>query len=297
MIRPLIFIGLLILFTFPARYGDAASLPRGISFIGFLDGHWNVYIVQEENAEPRLIKTISEPRAATFNLKKSAVAYIAADGILREVNILTGQDRILLKSNDLQTFTQPSYNKDGTKLLLVLMQNGTSADTEIVLLDIENEKEIVQLTSQPASQFEPHFISDKMIAYSSVSCVLGCGKTIQEIWQKNIITETAEQITLLNTISRQPASTPDKKWLYFSSNKTGMSHIWKVLCSGGKPHQVTEGHSFDLNPIVGEDNRLCFIRKTPSQSNLVCQAPNGKETIMDLSDDIKNIRNLEINVW
>lgn len=289
--------GLFVVFALSSQSGNAASLPKGASFIGLQNDIWNVFVVPGENASPHRVKTVSEPRSATFNVKRSVVAYIAANGALREVNISTGEDRTLLEPNGLQAFTQPAYNQDGTKLLLVLMKNGTSNDTEIGLLDLENTKKITYLTSQPGSQFEPRFSSDQMIVYSSVSCVLGCGKTIQEIWQKNIVTETAEQMTLLNALSRQPVSTPDKSWLYFSSNNSGRYHIWKIPYSGGAPQQVTEGLSIDLSPIAGEGDQVCFIRKTSVQSNLICLLPDGVETIMELPDNIENIRDLEIVAW
>lgn len=275
----------------------AASLPKGTSFIGFQDGMWNVYLVMDENSSPQMVTTVSEPRAATFSFKKNAVAYVAADGKIREVSLNNNDDRVLLEPDRKRAFAQPSYNADGSKLLLVDMKDGTSADTEIALFDRASTGGAKQVTTQPASQFEPHFCSEQSMVYSSVSCVLGCGKIIQEIWRKNITAETAEQITLMNAIARQPVPSPDGRWVYFSSNKAGNYHIWRVPFSGGNPEQVTKGNVTDVNPAVGHDNRVCFIRVLSTGSNMVCRLPGGDEDFVDLPTGIQNIRNLEISSW
>lgn len=289
--------GFLALLLFSAGFCQAASLPRGISFIGFKDGTWNLYLVREENAPVQQVKTVSEPRAATFSLKKSAVTYVAADGTIREVSLKDGEDRILLEPDKKRAFAQPSYNADGTKLLLVDMKDGTSADTEIGMYDASKTGGVKQVTSQPASQFEPRFASDQLMVYSSVSCTLGCGKIIQEIWQKNIITETAEQITLMNAIARQPVASPDGKLIYFSSNKAGSYHIWRVPMSGGNPEQLTKGSVTDVSPAVAQDGRVCFIRTAATGTSMVCRSTTGKEQVVDLPAGVQNIRNLEISVW
>lgn len=289
--------GLSALFLFTTGFCQAAALPKGTSFIGIRDGTWNVYLVQEENTPPQMVKTVSEPRAATFSLKKSAVTYVAADGKIREVNLKDGEDSVLLEQNNKRSFAQPSYNADGTRLLVVDMKDGTSADTEISVLDISKPTSVKQLTSQPASQFEPRFATGQLIVYSSVSCTLGCGSIIQEIWRKNIIRETAEQVTLMNAIARQPVASPDGKWIYFSANKAGGYHIWRVPMSGGNPEQLTKGAFTDVSPAVAQDGRVCFIRTAANGSSMVCRSTIGEEQVMELPVGVQNIRNLEISAW
>lgn len=290
-------VGLLALFFASTSLCQAASPPKGTSFIGFRDGTWNVYLVQEENTPPLLVKTVSEPRAAMFSLKKSALVYIAADGKVREIILRNNEDRVLLEPEKKRAFAQPAYDAGGTRLLLVDMKDGTSADTEIALLDTAKPTAVKTVTSQPASQFEPRFVDDQSMVYSSVSCVLGCGRIIQEIWRKNVVTDTAEQVTLLNAIARQPVTSPDGKWVYFSSNKAGSYHIWRIPLSGGEPEQVTKGNVTDGSPAVGSDNRVCFIRSVSASSNMVCRLPSGDEQVVELPVGIQNIRNLEISVW
>ncbi|MFA7061096.1 MAG: hypothetical protein WC156_09780 [Pedobacter sp.] len=277
---------------------QAASLPKGTSFIGFRDGVWNVYLVKDENSPPQSVKTVSEPRAATFSMNKSAVVYVAADGKIREVDLRSAVDRVLLESDKKRTFAQPSYNVDGTKLLMVDMKDGRSGDSKkIALFDIIKAGGVIEVTSQPTSQLEPRFATDQLILYSSVSCTLGCGKIIQEIWRKDIVTETADQVTLLNAIARQPVASSDGKWIYFSSNKAGSYHIWRVAMSGGTPEQVTKGKVTDVSPVVAHDGRVCFLRTSTNSSGMVCKLTTGEELEMDLPTGVQNIRNLEISVW
>lgn len=274
---------------------QASELPMGTSFIGYKDGSWNVYVVPNDNGLALLVETVSEPRTATFNVKKSVVTYVAADGKIREVNLADGIDRVLLEPSKERAFAQPSYSADGSRLLLVDMKDASSAETELALLDMAKDKVARPITSQPASQFEPRFVSDRQIVYSSVSCSLGCGKIIQEIWLKNLITEDAEQVTLLNAISRQPVASADGKWIYFSSNKAGNYHIWRVSVLGGAPEQITKGDVTDLSPAMAKDNRVCFVRSAPI-SKILCSIDDGEGWSIYLPEGIENLRNLEISL-
>jgi Tol biopolymer transport system component len=147
------------------------------------------------------------------------------------------------------------------------------------------------VVTQRSAQFEPYFHAPRTLYYSNVHCTIGCGKIIQEIWRKDLISGEAEQITLLNAIARQPVISG--QWLYFSSNKAGNFHIWRMSLETGRYERLTEGRVTDINPALDRQSNLYFIRHTPTGTALMQRRTDG--TLQTLPKTLENFRDLEIS--
>ena len=78
---------------------NAAQWPEGTSFVGLKNAEWQLHVVAKGENEPEYVETSSEPRTPTFHLRKGTVAYIAADGVLREQDIDKSESRAFIEAN------------------------------------------------------------------------------------------------------------------------------------------------------------------------------------------------------
>ena len=172
------------------------------------------------------------------------------------------------------------------------MENSDSADADIYAVNMTTLEQF-PVVVQPLSQFDPYVIGND-IYYSNVTCVVDCGHVIQEIWKKSLITSRAEQITLLNSVSRQPVLNRARSWLYFSSNFSGNFHIWRQNLENGITEQLTSGNVTDTNPRLDSADNLYFIRRTPDGSLLMKRNTKGDHRSVPLPSGVSDIRDLEI---
>lgn len=274
----------------------AGHLPEGLSFIGLIPGQgWRIFLAMRPGDLPEIVPTEQEPRNHAVHLETGRVAYIAADGTLREFRRFDKtRETTRLQPDRLTTYAQPTYGRNGKNLFVVQMKNGGSVETDIVMLT-SGRKIPVSVVDQRSAQFEPQMGPDGFLYYSSVACTRGCGKSIREIWRKNFLSGEAEQVTLLNAIARQPVVSEDRKYLYFSCNKAGNYHIWRYTMADKSCRRLTEGRVADTNPAPGRDGSLYFIRHCRKGTRLMVKQPGETEREIPLGNSIRNIRDLRIN--
>ena len=276
-----------------AAHATAAGLPEGSFFVGLKSGAWQMHMVNS-GGKVKVIKSDSEPRSATISRSQKKAAYIGADGNVHEVSIADGKDRVLLRFSKEVAYTQPAYLMDGQRLVVVQLKDGSSADTEIVFVGGKANATNQKLTDQPGGQFEPKPLNASRFLYSSNSCSLGCGRIIQEIWSKDLVTGEANQLTLLNSISRQATVSADGQSIYFSSNKGGNYHIWKLVLPADQLSQLTRGAVTDLNPTTDRDGNVYFVRYQPAGVKLLRLDRAGSEETVPMPAGVEDIRDLEI---
>ncbi|MGR9116095.1 MAG: TolB family protein [Gammaproteobacteria bacterium] len=273
-----------------AAHGLAQSYPVGLSFVGLSNDQWAIYAAQSGRLAK--LSSASEPRTPIFHNKTQRYAYIGADASLHEVDLQNSADNIVKPSLPGHAYTQPTYDDEGKRLFVVSLKEGTSVDTDILMRENGRWRTAV---NQRSAQFEPYFQEPSTLYYANVHCTEDCGRIIQEIWRKDLISGIAEQVTLTNSISRQPVVSKDGKDLYFSSNKSGYYHIWRLSLATNTYHQLTTGAVTDENPALDGDGKLYFIRHTNNRPVAIMQWQERGEPIeIALPARISEIRDLEI---
>jgi Tol biopolymer transport system component len=280
-------------FMLAGHLAYAENLPQGMSFVGLSNTDWEIYGITKEELNPRVIATMSEPRTPSYHFTNGKVSYISADGSLREQGIDQVNNIALLKSDSRHAYTQPAYSPDGNRLYVVELKEGSSVDTDILVFD-ETRKNPKRIVKQRSAQFDPFAPTNSDLYYSNVICTVGCGKIIQEIWHMNIVSGEAKQLTLLNSIARQPFVLPDSDWLYFSSNKKGNYHIWRMNMTSNEYEQLTDGYVTDISPVLDKDSNLYFIRRSPHAVQLMLMRPNGELNNLPLPAGVTDLRDLEM---
>lgn len=276
----------------PLAHG-AELWPAGLSFVGLKGGQWQLYLVAPDGGAPRPVPTALEPRTPTYHPRTGRVAYIGADGHLREIALDSRTERVLLEADARHAYTQPAYDPEGQRLFVVALKEGASVETDIVVLD-ETRQRRQPVVTQPLAQFEPHFQAPDTLYYSSVHCSLGCGKIIQEIWRLNVASGEAEQVTLVNAIARQPVVSGDRRWLYFASNRAGHYHVWRLALATGQYERLTDGRVTDSSPALDRDGHLYFLRHSPAGARLMRREADGAPRELALPEAFEDLRNLEI---
>jgi gamma-glutamyltranspeptidase / glutathione hydrolase len=91
----------------------------------------------------------------------------------------------------------------------------------------------------------------------------------------------ASRVTGGIAIDRQPAWTPDGRWLVFASDRGGGLHLWRIaindLSATGMPEQLTRSPEADSEPAVSADGSIVFVRGSGSAADLWIRANDGTE--------------------
>lgn len=279
-------------FTYIDSFCDSSPInsrpEKPLAFISLINDTWR--IITWEKGQFAQIKTKMEPRTYAHDFIHNQTAYIGADKAVRLVS--KGEEKILLTSG-VDAYTQPFFSPDGKSVFLVKLINGNSLKTAIIRLNIDN-KRITPIVTQRSTQLEPFLANPSNLYYSNVSCVEGCGGIIQDIWHKDIISEVAKQVTMLNSISHQPNVGPGNRFLFFSSNARGNYHIWRLNLSNGKYKQLTFGQVTDGFPCSAGNGVVYFIRSLKGSNHLMRLEPDGGAKMVELPNIYRKIRELRI---
>ncbi|MGZ8944051.1 MAG: TolB family protein [Methylococcaceae bacterium] len=282
-----------ILFLIAMSYavtGLAQSYPAGLTFVGLNHDQWAIYAMQ--SGQLSKLSSASEPRNPSFHAKSQRYAYIGSDASLHEVSLKNSADSAVKPAQTGHAYTQPAYDDEGKRLFVVSLKEGASVDTDILMREDGHWKIAV---NQRSAQFEPYFQAPSTLYYANVHCTEDCGRIIQEIWRKDLISGIADQVTLTNAIARQPVVSRDGKELYFSSNKAGYYHIWRLSLATNTYQQLTAGAVTDESPALDVDGKLYFIRHSGNKPVAIIQwQESGTPIEIPLPDGVTDIRDLEI---
>jgi len=269
----------------------ADTLPT-MAFLGYNNKEWLVCITQKDG-RIKEIKLKEEPRSFDYDFKTGKILYIGSDGTFRLYS--KGSERELQLPNTTSKYTQPSFSCKGDQAYAVELLNGNSKSTEIVLIDLEHDT-FTTVVHQNSSQFEPSEINDRRVLFTNLVCNIGCGKLMQEIWQKDMVLGESNQLTLLNAFSDNPSISPDDHWLFFSSNKNGTYHIWgKDLNANDRSIQVTTGTATDTFPQAIGKGAFLYVRQDKSNYSVMYADVKGKSYEVKLLKRYNKIRQLKVN--
>lgn len=278
---------LLLACTTPQATAASADLPVGMSFVGLVKDEWRLFVVDASGA--RAVKTAGEPRTPAYSAHLQRVAYISSAGELRELDLKTATDTVLLRPSVKVAYTQPAYRPQTDELYVVALRDGSSIETDIARVD-RIAKRTVTVLHQRSAQFEPAFSADgAQLLYSNVACASECPKVLQEIWTMDVVGGISEQRTLLNAISRQPVSSD--AGVIFVSNAGGSYALWKSTASG-EATRLTHDSVLAESPVVSDSRTIFFIERSPQGGVVVALGEDGTTRPVALPTDIKDVRDL-----
>jgi serine/threonine protein kinase/Tol biopolymer transport system component len=102
---------------------------------------------------------------------------------------------------------------------------------------------------------------DGRIVYSSVA------DDARDIWIINTDGKNQKQLTSNARINNQQSVTPDGRYIFFLSDRTGAPHIWRMDLDGGDLKQITNGAG-EQSPVGSPDGRWVVYRMVFGENTL-----------------------------
>jgi Tol biopolymer transport system component len=275
--------------------------PVGMSFVALTENGWQLYIVKPDSSVPKSVALNSEPRTPAYSPSLGLITYISSLGDVLQYDLSTGKEKILLKKRANIAYTQPVYSPERYSLIVVELQQARSKQTRIIEINLQTGG-ITILSHQRSAQFEPAVFGQNLY-YTNVHCIENCaGRYVHEIWSKNLLSDDAQQLTLLNTLTHQSAISPNGKHLYVSSEKAGGKRIWKCVLDNSPPipcTKITSKGIADTSPALGKDGALYFMHLQADGSKLILKAgdedkDNNEPEVLPLPEKITEIRDMKI---
>src|SRR5207253_3821184 len=79
-----------------------------------------------------------------------------------------------------------------------------------------------------------------------------------DVWIMNADGSDQKALTSDAAIDDRPCVTNDGRYILFHSNRTGMSHVWRMGLDGGNPQQLTNG-SHEIRPRATPDSQWVYF--------------------------------------
>ena len=276
------------LFTLIALSSVLFSKTPPLSFIALDDDSWHI-VICKDSEHCQTIQTQQEPRTYDYDFENGNVVYIGSD---KNVHLVVDNNESILLKSGTNAYTEPSFIDKGPKIMLIELIDGNSKKTKIVTIDIKHKK-IKILHAQFSTALEPYSNNSKDLYYANVSCTEECNKIIQEIWHKDLITQEANQLTLLNVLSHQPRANKENSKVYFSSIKGGNYHIWEYNLKNHTSKQLTLGKVTDGFPAPTQKG-IYFLRRIKNHTTLMYLSNEGNLNKVPLEQNYTKIRNLKV---
>lgn len=146
----------------------------------------------------------------------------------------------------------PELSPDGTKIVFASTRSGQEQEIWIARSDGSG---LVQLTRRASgrNRGSPRWSNDgTRIAFDTSS-----GDGVRRAY---VVDATGGEPRLVSDGHGYfPSWSPDDRWIYFTSNRSGSVEIWRVPSDGGAPEQVTtEGGTA---PRISSDGRTLYYRR------------------------------------
>jgi CHAT domain-containing protein/Tol biopolymer transport system component/predicted negative regulator of RcsB-dependent stress response len=160
--------------------------------------------------------------------------------------------------------TMPSWSPNGKSIVYVSNSEDTRGD--IWILSLKNGKPI-KLTDRRTADSGPRWSpGGRTLVYASQSP----GKP-ERLYTYDLKSRKRSLLTTMQ--ARNPAISPDGKWVVFDSTENDPTgNLWLVSISGGIPTQLTEGPTYDITPTFSTDGKSIlftrFIDDTNSDGHL-----------------------------
>ncbi|HMA42118.1 MAG TPA: protein kinase [Gemmatimonadales bacterium] len=97
--------------------------------------------------------------------------------------------------------------------------------------------------------------------------------------------DRATQITMGNQTVEQMTLSPDGRWLYFDSNRSGNADIYRMPVDGGEPEQLTTDPADDFGPDISPDGHWMALYSTRAGNRDIFVMPVDGGEAQHITDD------------
>lgn len=259
--------------------------------------------LQSNTTSPQVIPSIGHFRDFTLSPDGRELVYISSDSHLYHKSLQTGLVTKINPWDSKAKYTQPKFSVDG-RLFAVRLPLGNSRSTQLIEIDVSQHKYQIHVAKR-TSQFNPYMSANNRLYYTTALCIDDCEKPIWEIWYRDEFSGIQEQITLLNSLSRQPVFDSVNSRLYFQSDYQGYPKIWRM---NGVTNQAQNDKDKSIwpelvyadkgqsqsHPTVDQKGNLFFISHTKQGDVVMKINQRGDVLPFTLPETAVKLRNLEV---
>jgi TolB protein len=180
--------------------------------------------------------------------------YNSAAGVMYTYDIAT--DTVA----ELETGTRRQNNNDHVlsfdgKMLALSNYAGEPRRSVAFILPVKGSAEPKQITSPEAGHTYLHGWSPDGKKLVFTGGRKGETGNYRNLWSVDIDTKVETALTPPGTLDDGPEYTPDGKYIYFNSVRTGTMQIWRMRPDGSHPEQVTFDEYNDWFPHISPDGK------------------------------------------
>lgn len=232
----------------------AEPVDAPIAFLGQRDGLWQVWVIERQGGEPKLVSREQEDviRLSWFPDGREMLLNLQ-DGRLVRLDVETGTARNI--DFPVQAVADAVIAPDGRRIAYSVSMVDSGDRNDIWTFDLTTRKS-QKLTNMPGLQHNPVWSTDgKSIYFLSAS-----SSQSHDLWRVDAATGSSEQLTVNALYHFDPAVRDDGRIAY-SGNSGGDYDLW-TLEPGDTPERLTEDAALDAHPSWSPDGKALVLEST-----------------------------------
>src|SRR5437867_3810952 len=246
--------------------GRQVAYVRSPRRFGNVERPESIYVTPTDGGPSRFVGLVSDPHSLAWSpdgrwlalvsgndLFAVGVAAFGNKGPSAVVLVPAGGGAPVPVTDNAALNVSPAWTPDGRRLLFVSDREGA------------RDVYAVRLTSSGIPQGKPSRITTGLNAHSIAVSADGTRLAYSvytsraNVWAIPIPTDgpvsvdRATQVTTGNQTVESMALSPDRRWLYFDSDRSGNADLYRMPARGGEPEQLTTNLADDFTPNVSPD--------------------------------------------
>jgi Tol biopolymer transport system component len=232
-------------------------------------------VMEVSNSNRRVVRHFnSKIEAPNWTRDGSSLVYNAG-GLIYRIPVAGGEPTVINTGNRTRNNNDHGLSPDGTQLII---SDQTEADniSRIYLLPITGSDNPQLIVGHPTARSYWHAWTPdgRTIAYTASRPESGTDD--YDIYAKDLAGGAERNLTHTMGLDDGPEYTPDGRYLYFNSTRTGHMQIWRANADGSNPEQVTNDPTYrDWFPHFSPDGRwMAFVSFYADDIPLTDHPPN-----------------------
>jgi Tol biopolymer transport system component/DNA-binding SARP family transcriptional activator len=246
-----------------------------------------IFITDVRGGRPTPLAVVIEPAELTWSPDGRWIALTAGndvwDGLIHIGNIApsrilligTGDGRVVEVTDRSAMHVAPTWTPDSRQLIFISNRAGAR---DIYRVRLNDDGRPIGGSTRLTTGIDAHTMS---LSASGRRMVYATYRGHVNIWSVPISSgapasvRDALALTSGNQLIESISVSPDRKWIYFTSDRAGNSDIWRVPRIGGEPTQVTSDLADEFAPEQSPDGQWLAYYSLHSGTRDIWVRPTG----------------------
>ncbi len=180
-------------------------------------------------------------------------------------------ETVVLQSTD--PIMSPAWSPDSRRLAYVSFEDNRSS----VWVQTLRTGNRIQVSNKPGINGAPSFSPDG----KQLALTLGGIDGNLDIHVLDLATRQTRRLTTHRAIDTESSWSPDGRYIYFTSDRSGGPQVYRVPAAGGTPERVTFEGSYNARPRLSEDGkRLAMVHLDRGNYRIAVMDIKSKELLI-----------------